>query len=101
MKVIKTIILSLFLVFICICGYFLISGYNLYKQVIKINEIKSKSDYTKIEDVSPYFKEAIVAVEDHRFYTHNGVDLISTVKAIFTNVKKGAYVTGGSSIHSS
>ena len=105
MKVIKTIILSLFLVFICICGYFLISGYNLYKQVlketpldIKINEIKSKSDYTKIEDVSPYFKDAIVAVEDHRFYTHDGVDLISTVKAIFTNVKNRSYVTGGSSI---
>ncbi len=105
MKIFKIIIISLVLFLVIFCSYFLISGYNLYKSVlketpldVKINEIKSKSDYTKIEDVSPYFKDAIVAVEDHRFYTHDGVDLISTVKAIFTNVKNRSYVTGGSSI---
>ena len=105
MNFIKKIILIAFCIFFIVCTYLLVNGYSLYKSVLKetsleekINEIRNKEDYTKIEDVSPDFLNAIVAVEDHRFYKHNGVDLISTVKAIFTNVKASSYVTGGSSI---
>lgn len=105
MNFIRKIILVAFCIFFIACTYLLVNGYSLYKSVLKetsleekINEIRNKEDYTKIEDVSPDFLNAIVAVEDHRFYKHNGVDLISTVKAIFTNVKASSYVTGGSSI---
>ena len=105
MNFIRKIILAAFCIFFIVCTYLLVNGYSLYKSVLKetsleekINEIRNKEDYTKIEDVSPDFLNAIVAVEDHRFYKHNGVDLISTVKAIFTNVKASSYVTGGSSI---
>lgn len=105
MNFIKKIILIAFCIFFIVCTYLLVNGYSLYKSVLKetsleekINEIRNKEDYTKIEDVSPDFLNAIVSVEDHRFYKHNGVDLISTVKAIFTNVKASSYVTGGSSI---
>ncbi len=105
MNFIRKIILIAFCIFFIVCTYLLVNGYSLYKSVLKetsleekINEIRNKEDYTKIEDVSPDFLNAIVAVEDHRFYKHNGVDLISTVKAIFTNVKASSYVTGGSSI---
>ena len=105
MNFIRKIILVAFCIFFIVCTYLLVNGYSLYKSVLKetpleekINEIRNKEDYTKIEGVSPDFLNAIVAVEDHRFYKHNGVDLISTVKAIFTNVKASSYVTGGSSI---
>lgn len=105
MNFIRKIILVAFCIFFIVCTYLLVNGYSLYKSVLKetpleekINEIRNKEDYTKIEDVSPDFLNAIVAVEDHRFYKHNGIDLISTVKAIFTNVKASSYVTGGSSI---
>lgn len=105
MNFIRKIILVAFCIFFIVCTYLLVNGCSLYKSVLKetpleekINEIRNKEDYTKIEDVSPDFLNAIVAVEDHRFYKHNGVDLISTVKAIFTNVKASSYVTGGSSI---
>ena len=105
MNFIRKIILVAFCIFFIVCTYLLVNGYSWYKSVLKetsleekINEIRNKEDYTKIEDVSPDFLNAIVAVEDHRFYKHNGVDLISTVKSIFTNVKASSYVTGGSSI---
>lgn len=105
MKTLKKIILIFVLTVVIVCSCLLINGYNLYNNVLeevsleeKIREIKSKKDYTELDSISPHFLEAIVAVEDHRFYSHAGVDLISTMKAVFTNVKKGAYVTGGSSI---
>ena len=41
-----------------------------------------------LEDVSEYFLTAIVAVEDHRFYSHSGIDLLATGNALFVNVRR-------------
>lgn len=64
----------------------------------KINEIKNSENYIKIDNIDEDFKNAIIAVEDHRFYNHKGIDLISTTKAIFINIKNKELTTGGSSI---
>lgn len=105
MKTIKKIFFIFFiiiLIIITIIGY---NGYKMYKDAIektpidkKINEIKMKKNYTNLKNISIEFKNAIIAVEDHRFYNHKGIDLISTTKAIFTNIKNKDLVTGGSSI---
>jgi membrane peptidoglycan carboxypeptidase len=50
-------------------------------------------------EISPNFIKAIVAIEDHRFYKHSGIDLIGIVRAFFSNVKSGDIVkSGGSTI---
>ena len=105
MKAIKkltTFIFLIALIIITIIGY---NGYKMYKQAItelpideKIKEIKNKKNYAKLEDTTKTFRDAILAVEDHRFYNHKGIDLISTTKAFFTNLKKKEIITGGSSI---
>ena len=105
MKAIKKLFTFIFLIIlgiIIIVGY---NGYKMYKQAItelpideKIKEIKGKNNYTKLEDTTKTFKDAVLAVEDHRFYNHKGIDLISTTKAFFTNLKNKEIVTGGSSI---
>lgn len=105
MKVIKNIIFVA-IVFLISIGLLVVgNGYDMYKDAIskiplteKVETIKEKENYTKIEEVPEIYIKAVISVEDHRFYKHNGVDLISTVKAIFTNVKASSYVTGGSSI---
>lgn len=104
-KIILRIILFIFIVFITIGTYFVIQGYNLYKKVLnetpieeKINEVKNKKNYTTLSNVSNDFKNAIVAVEDHRFYKHNGIDYVATIKALFTNIIAKSYKAGGSTI---
>src|SRR5262249_25068616 len=42
-------------------------------------------------------RQAIVAVEDSRFYEHNGIDLRGTARALVSNAQGGA-VQGGSTI---
>ena len=43
--------------------------------------------------------QAVLAVEDHRYYDHPGVDPIAMVRAVFTNLfGNGAYVSGASTI---
>ena len=44
------------------------------------------------------YKNAVVAVEDKRFYKHGGIDLISTGRAVFINLKEKKLAEGGSSI---
>lgn len=45
-----------------------------------------------------YLPDAIVAIEDHRFYNHYGFDIIGFTRAMATNVIKGRLVQGGSSL---
>ena len=43
-------------------------------------------------------QEAILAIEDSRFYEHNGIDFRGTVRAYVTNQISGGVVQGGSTL---
>ena len=58
----------------------------------------NKNEGVPIKEVPESMKNAIVAIEDHRFYRHNGVDLIGTSRALFRDLKAGGMVEGGSTI---
>ncbi|GAB3698228.1 transglycosylase domain-containing protein [Corynebacterium nasicanis] len=49
--------------------------------------------------ISQHMKDAIVAIEDHRFYEHDGVDMQGTVRAMATNVLAGGVEQGASTIN--
>lgn len=109
MKVLKRILLSILLVILIaglsVLGYFTYKGYEMYKTAIesqsiesKILEIKSKENYTTIDEMPKDYIDAVIAVEDRRFYKHCGVDLISIGRAIFNDIKSMKLVEGGSTI---
>ncbi len=51
-----------------------------------------------IDQVSPHMVNAVVAVEDRRFYSHYGLDPIRIVGAALNNVRAGRVLEGGSTI---
>jgi len=51
-----------------------------------------------IAAISPHLQNAFVAVEDHRFFVHPGVDPIGLARAVFRNVREPGTVEGGSTI---
>lgn len=51
-----------------------------------------------LAEISPMIQKAIIAVEDARFYEHNGVDLRGTARALATNSGAGEIQQGGSTI---
>jgi len=57
-----------------------------------------QSNDVALKDVSPYFIESIVAIEDHRFYDHRGFDPIGILRAIKTNLTNGSMSQGASTI---
>jgi penicillin-binding protein 1A len=48
--------------------------------------------------MSPYLRNAAVAIEDSRFYMHHGVDLRAIARAAAMNAREGGVVEGGSTI---
>jgi penicillin-binding protein 1A len=49
-------------------------------------------------DISPYMKQAAVAIEDRRFYEHSGVDIQGLFRAGVANLIPGGSTQGGSTI---
>ena len=105
-KVIKRTLLFLFVTAVLVGGIFVYEGYEMYEAAVtatpieeKVKQIKENTkNYSEIEDVPEIYKNALVAVEDKRFYKHNGVDIISIGRAIVTDIKEKAFVEGGSTI---
>ncbi len=50
------------------------------------------------ESLSPHLLDAVLAIEDHRFYRHGGIDLVRVLGAAVSNVSAGRIVEGGSTI---
>lgn len=105
MKVVKRIIISILLVVVLAGALLTYKGYTIYKKALdeisvvdKVASIKEKENYTKIEDMPKFYLNAVIAVEDHRFYEHGAIDFISIGRAIWTNVKSFELREGGSTI---
>lgn len=105
MKLLKRIFLLSFIAIIAVAGFFIKQGYDLYKMALdkmsvqdKMVEIQEIENYTKYEELPEDYINAVVAVEDKRFFKHFGVDLISISRAIFIDIKEMELKEGGSTI---
>lgn len=105
-KFLKHLLLLIVTVIVVIGGIFTYQGYSLYKEAIdemsikeKIEEIKTTSEeYTEFEVLPDDYVNAVVAVEDRRFFEHNGIDLISIARAIIKDIQTMSLAEGGSTI---
>lgn len=64
----------------------------------KVEEIESKKEYVYFKDLPKEYIKAVIAVEDHRYYEHGAIDVISITRAIINNVKAKKLIEGGSTI---
>jgi 1A family penicillin-binding protein len=48
--------------------------------------------------ISAYLRDAVVAVEDHRFHSHVGIDPIAVGRAVVRDVRAGGLEEGGSTL---
>ncbi|HXV95367.1 MAG TPA: transglycosylase domain-containing protein [Gaiellaceae bacterium] len=51
-----------------------------------------------LDQMSPLLAQATVAIEDRRFYSHDGVDYEGIVRAAVKNIQEGEIVQGGSTL---
>lgn len=109
MKIIKKLIIIIIVIALIavgiVGGKFVYEAHEMYKQKLeeipieeKISEIRSKENYTKLEEIPQIYKNAVLAVEDHRFYSHGAIDIISIGRAIYKDITTRSFAEGGSTI---
>ncbi|MCM3566965.1 transglycosylase domain-containing protein [Neobacillus mesonae] len=62
------------------------------------NVVTNRTKGIKIENVPKYVPNAVVAIEDERFYEHNGFDIKGIARAFFGNLFAGRVTGGGSTL---
>ena len=94
MKIFKKILLILLIIILVIISILFIIGFSSYSKVLKektlidrITEITSKENYVKFDSMSKNYINAVIAIEDHRYYDHGAVDFIALARALFTNIR--------------
>lgn len=100
----KILIVLLVLVIILFSIFFLI-GYTTYSSALdekplveRVKEVTNMEHFVKFNDMSDYYRNAVIAIEDHRYYEHGPIELRSIARAIFNNIKAWDFVEGGSTI---
>lgn len=54
--------------------------------------------YVTLDNIPLYLQQAVVALEDERFYEHNGIDIRGIFRAVFKNLSSGSFSEGASTI---
>src|SRR5688572_2662212 len=65
-----------------------IGQFREFEQAIPVNEA----------DIPLHLKQAVVAAEDRNFYSHGGVDVRGTTRALYQDIRGGGIRQGGSTI---
>lgn len=57
-----------------------------------------RGEIIAVEDLPHHLKNAVIAIEDRRFYDHGGIDMLGISRAMLANLKAGGFVQGGSTL---
>jgi penicillin-binding protein 1B len=61
-------------------------------------EARQVREWLPLADIPARFVDALLSIEDRRFYRHVGIDPVAVVRAVWTNFGHGTVVQGGSTI---
>lgn len=105
MKIIKKIIIVIIILIVILASFLLLIGYGYYAKTLKekplisrVEEITQKENYINFDQLPKTYVNAVVAVEDHRFYDHGPIDFIAIARAFYTNIRDNQFDEGGSTI---
>lgn len=105
MKLFRKILILLLILLVIAVSIVFIIGFSYYSHTLKekplvtrVEEITSKENYTPFDQLSDNYINAVIAVEDHRYYSHGAIDPIGIARAFYTNIRDGEFDEGGSTI---
>lgn len=67
-------------------------------EVRRLTLAASNRDIVGLDEISVYLQNAVVAIEDRRFYEHQGIDTKGILRAFFSGITRGSFSEGASTI---
>ena len=79
-----------------------IRNVNTFYLYTKDNELyfqgSGEKEWVDLKDISDNLINATINIEDKKFYSHHGIDILRVFKAGFRNIKSGKIIEGASTI---
>lgn len=86
-------------------GVFAWKGYQMYREAVtempvaeKVDSIQDMEGYVYYDQLPEIYIDAVISVEDKRFFSHSGIDPIAIMRAAFNDIRTMSFVEGGSTI---
>lgn len=105
MKIFRKLLIILLILLVVAASFLFFIGYGYYSNALKekpllarVEEITKKENYTPFNELSKDYVNAVIAVEDHRYYEHSAIDFIGIARAFYTNIRDCEFDEGGSTI---
>ena len=105
LKILATVMLFVTALAVTAGLIFGVKGYFLYRQAFdetplseKVEEIRQQDHFVSFEELPDLYVQAVIAVEDKRFYSHNGVDFLAIGRALWNDLTSLSLAEGGSTI---
>ncbi len=87
------------------CIFFGFRGYQMYQTAVsqmsiedRVAKVREMEHFTRYSEMTDFYIEAVISVEDRRFWEHMGIDPIAICRAVWTDVKSMSFKEGGSTI---
>lgn len=107
-KIIKFIAVTVLLIVFAaavVTVFFAVKGYFMYSDAAAKNSVNAMADKIRSEDgfvtyenLPEFYVEAVVSVEDKRFFEHHGIDISAIGRALIHDIKTRSAEQGGSTI---
>ncbi len=105
MKRIRSFFNFLLIIIISVPCLAIAHGYLKYAAALEklpledaVKTVYEKENFTPISDLPEVYIDAVVSVEDRRYYSHGGFDIVGTARAIWIDIKTRSLKEGGSTI---
>lgn len=104
-RIIRLVLVIALVTVIAMCALTVWRGYGMYREALAdrpisqtVEELRATDTYTELDELPQTYLDAVVAVEDHRFYEHGGIDPIAICRAAFNDLRTLSLREGGSTI---
>lgn len=104
-RIIRRVLVIALVAVIAMCALTVCRGYGMYREALAdrpisqtVEELRATDTYTELDELPQTYLDAVVAVEDHRFYEHGGIDPIAICRAAFNDLRTLSLREGGSTI---
>lgn len=101
----RWLLLAVLVLLLALGGWVAGNGYLLYHEAMqsrsmedRVADVRAAADYVTLDELPALYPKAVVAVEDRRFYLHNGVDPVSILRAVMVDLQTHSLAEGGSTI---
>lgn len=105
LRAVRRAILALVAALAVVAAVVVVRGYGLYRETVEstpieavVEQARSDASYVSADRLPQTYLEAVVAVEDHRFYEHPGFDVIAICRAAWYDLTTLSLEQGGSTI---